>query len=366
MSPPRSPHHVAAPFPPSRRRSCFPLSHCPPHLAPPRFCAAPLRPSPSDVATLHLQASRLRVSLTLPQVLKNSFKVIDGPPNSATGNLEAISQSVWTTISNTCSGPSADASDISLKIGVVLSGGQAPGGHNVILIVEHVSTPYAHGLDIQEMEKHERKINHIAQFVELSSINSSGKLPPILVVNVQMPLYPATIFQGETLSESFAKDVPVHFQESIRRLIDDDVEKVKGFRAVTSVPFRERLKILGRVANVDDLATSAAERKLMHAYNEKHVLSRPQHDFYTGDNYFEIDLDMHRFSYISRKGFETFLDRLKLCVLDFGLTIQGNKAEGLLEHILCCIRLNEIDYVYYVCSRQWWINAVFYMKFTIS
>lgn len=84
-----------------------------------------------------VQANRLQHTPPLPSVVKNPFKIVHGPPSTAAGNPEEIAK-LFPNLYGQPSvqlAPSTSATlraDAKLKVGVVLSGGQAPGGHNVI------------------------------------------------------------------------------------------------------------------------------------------------------------------------------------------------------------------------------------------
>ncbi|KAJ9136399.1 hypothetical protein P3X46_033482 [Hevea brasiliensis] len=96
-------------------------------------------PATGRVASFYseVQASRIDHALPLPSVLKNRFKIVEGSPSSAAGNPDEIAKLFPNLFGQPSSmlvpnGADSVPSDQKLKIGVVLSGGQASGGHNVI------------------------------------------------------------------------------------------------------------------------------------------------------------------------------------------------------------------------------------------
>lgn len=78
-----------------------------------------------------------------------------------------------------------------------------------------------------------------------------------------------------------------------QKLVEDDMEKVRCFAKESTIPYRERLKILVGLVNPEDLQLSSTEKKLINAYNDKPVLSRPQHEFHRVKNNFSLTSHCH-------------------------------------------------------------------------
>ncbi|BDA44255.1 probable protein ENHANCED DISEASE RESISTANCE 2 at C-terminar half [Coccomyxa sp. Obi] len=208
------------------------------------------------------------------------------------------------------------------------------------------------------------KINHISRHIQLPappilgaaaySLPASEQIPPLLIVNIQLPMYPASIFgrsDGEGHSLVYYFGLPEGWDPAmvdnkavlgmLQRFVHDGTE-------ADGSPTRNRLKLIPRVANVEqwakDAPLSTPEYKLLVNYNDKPVLTRPQQRFYFGPNYMEVTLDIHAWAYLARKAFSSYIPRLGTVVFENAFVIQGNQEDELPEVVLACARVSRVDF----------------------
>ena len=110
----------------------------------------------------------------------------------------------------------------------------------------------------------------------------------------------------------------------------------------------ERLKLICRLANQEEVELGSFEKGLIGSYNAKPVLTRPQHNFYKGVNehgvdYFEAVLDAHEFAFVAKKGLSSLLDRISDMVVDMSFTVEGHEDDELPETLLGMCRICKID-----------------------
>lgn len=82
---------------------------------------------------------------------------------------------------------------------------------------------------------------------------------------------------------------------------------------------------------------------MLETYNGQPILTRPQHRFYEGDGYFEVDVDAHEFNFVARKGLVGVSEHFRNMVVDFGFVLEGQDDAELPEQILGSVRLCKID-----------------------
>ncbi|KAK9837141.1 hypothetical protein WJX81_005930 [Elliptochloris bilobata] len=220
------------------------------------------------------------------------------------------------------------------------------------------------GCDVYSFEF---KINHIARHIRLPEPPELGaaalalpperRLPPLLVINIQLPMYPTSLFGGAC--DGFGHSLVYYFGlpdgwEPLQVGNDAALGLLERFvhNAIEAdgTPTRDRFKLVPRVANPEqwaaDAPLSAAEYRLLQKYNDKPLLTRPQHKFFLAPDmsYMELDLDVHGYAYLARKAFQAFLPRLSTVIFENGFVIQGNREDELPEVILACARVSRIDF----------------------
>ncbi|KAF0744377.1 hypothetical protein Ae201684P_018293 [Aphanomyces euteiches] len=193
------------------------------------------------------------------------------------------------------------------------------------------------------------KIDNIGKVVQLPDLPNERR--DILIINCQVPCYtPSNPLWGEQKTDGDGFNFVTYF--AIPPNVRDKMNEtnpaepaIKLFKAFLQddSPIRDRLKAIGVVVNPTEQNLGRMEKHLLETYNGQPILTRPQHRFYRGDGYFEVDIDAHIFNFVARKGLCGVADHFGNMVVDFGFVLEGQEDDELPEQILGCVRLCKVD-----------------------
>lgn len=206
----------------------------------------------------------------------------------------------------------------------------------------------------------DKKQPHIAQFLhlpedpytrtteELDAIKEYG-LPTLLVVNMQLPAYQPSFLGSDGRGHSFVFYCVLH--EDFNPRLHPNQCALNLFKRFVANPENQgqyRIKLIPKFLNIEEWAEQGpltqTEHRLVKIYNEKPILTRQHNRFFRGQNYFEIDVDVHQWIYIAKKAFWSLLIRMHRVVTEVALLIQGNAIDDLPEQIVAACRVYRVDF----------------------
>jgi len=181
--------------------------------------------------------------------------------------------------------------------------------------------------------------------------------PEFVVINQQLPrqfynsLFTSEATDGETLHLIVYVRLRPHLAPTYEP--DDeptDAEQLlKRFllRADHDPKVAHAFKEIGMVRNLDELTEHLPKTlvNLFRKFNGKPILTRPEHTFTRdpANRYFGIDLDAHRYQYMTRSVVATALQHVERVRMGYGYVVEGRCEAQLPEVILCSCEILKLQ-----------------------
>lgn len=181
-------------------------------------------------------------------------------------------------------------------------------------------------------------------------------LPEYLIVSWQLPLYaPANPVWGVMAGDGEGCQIVI--RHKISDLARKELESgelthatklYKRFFASehkegADEPLHERVKVIARVVNMEEIEMNAYLKNVLISYNGKPFLTTPDAKFFRKRHYYEIDVDVYTFCYLARKVLYGLFDALDGLVFDMAIVVEGKGDEEQPEQVLQCCRLGRLQ-----------------------
>eukprot|EP00939_MAST-03C_sp_MAST-3C-sp1_P001411 g1411.t1 len=103
-----------------------------------------------------------------------------------------------------------------------------------------------------------------------------------------------------------------------------------------------RFKCICKVGNAEELNLGTILRNTLKKFNGKPFLAAPCQRYYEGRDYLEVDIDVHEFSYLARKGVRSVRSYIKDFDVDLAFLVEGRDSDELPERLLGSVKVSKM------------------------
>jgi len=201
----------------------------------------------------------------------------------------------------------------------------------------------------------EKKISNIARFYDIpqrAMVPENFDIPPVLVINVMTPEYAPSWFSPVIDGPGFSFIIFAELKEWVRETLakgrlSPALKLYQEFvRGGKKSKYSDCFKVVARICNNKEASKhyGGIAKNLVDSYNGRPFLARTSTQFYyTPKQYFAIDLDIHVFGKIARRGLYSIKDFFGNLIIDCGFVVEGRSNKELPEQLIAALRMVKLD-----------------------